>query len=98
MESILVNARVPAAKKEAANRILKSIGSTPSELINSAYDFLLEFKTLPDATPAERPSAEAFASFVANSSFDADWGPESEAADYKGIVRSGKVADYESLA
>lgn len=47
MESALVSARVPKAKKEAAAAILASLGATASELVNNAYDFLLAEGRLP---------------------------------------------------
>ena len=40
-------ARVPAELKEQVGTILDSIGSTPTQLINSVYQYVLEFKRLP---------------------------------------------------
>lgn len=96
MESALVNARIPLAKKETANELLKTLGFTQSELINSAYNYLLETKSLPAVRETQRDVA-AFEEFVANSSFAVDWGKESDRS-YKDILREGKRADYESLA
>ncbi|WP_139650593.1 hypothetical protein [Raoultibacter phocaeensis] len=43
-----VTARVPVEVKEQVNGILKDIGSTPTELINTAYRYVLHSKRLPD--------------------------------------------------
>jgi len=60
MESALVSARVPKAKKEAAAAILASLGATASELVNNAYDFLLAEGRLPGATAEQPFKQEAF--------------------------------------
>lgn len=41
-ESVLVSARVPQAKKDASKGVLASLGVNTSDLINSAFDYLLE--------------------------------------------------------
>lgn len=100
MESVLSSARVPLAKKETANGILDSIGATTSDLINSAYDYLLEKGELPRADAhrdAER-TAEGFKAFVGASTLDVDWGAGAADGDYKRLIKQGKLADYESLA
>ncbi len=43
----VVTARVPVEIKEQGNALLKSIGSTPTQLVNAAYEFLLSEKELP---------------------------------------------------
>lgn len=47
MDSTLVSARVPRAKKEAGKAVLDDLGATVSDLINGAFDHLLEKKELP---------------------------------------------------
>ena len=47
----IVTARVPAEIKEQGNKVLKKIGSTPTELVNAAYMYVLERKELPQITP-----------------------------------------------
>lgn len=96
MESALVNARVPLAKKESGNALLKKMGSSQSELVNRAYDYLLETKQLPSAGESARDNA-AFAQFLDATSFDIDWGEDAQRS-YKDILREGKRAEYESLA
>lgn len=97
MESALVNARVPRAKKEAGASILESVGATTSELINSAYDYLLEHKELPTANNAPRNRA-SFADFATESTLNIDWGKHPEAFDYKRFMSEQRRNDYESLA
>ena len=55
-ESVLVSARVPQAKKDASKGVLASLGANTSDLINSAFDYLLERRELPTTAPASRPS------------------------------------------
>lgn len=43
----IVSARVPVALKERGNGILRDIGSTPTQLINAAYQFVLSEHELP---------------------------------------------------
>ena len=42
MEDILVSSRISRAKKEAGVGVLKELGVTTSDLINSAFDFVIE--------------------------------------------------------
>lgn len=43
----IVTARVPVELKEQGSTLLKEIGSTPTQLVNAAYRFLLKEKRLP---------------------------------------------------
>ena len=43
----MVSARVPAEVRDRVHSGLKAIGSTPTELINKAYEYFLETKSLP---------------------------------------------------
>lgn len=43
----IVTARVPTEIKEQGNKVLKKIGATPTELINAAYQYVLEHGELP---------------------------------------------------
>ena len=47
MVDSIVTARVPQEKKEAVGAILKQLGSSPSQVINQLYDYVLEHKELP---------------------------------------------------
>ena len=56
MDSI-VTARVPSGIKEQGADVLKSIGHTPTELINAAYKYVIEKRELPtvNAEPLADP-------------------------------------------
>lgn len=43
----MVSARISVEKRDRANVLLKQIGATPTQLINTAYDYLLETGHLP---------------------------------------------------
>ena len=97
MQDTLVSARMPAAKKERARGILDSIGATTSDLINSAFDYVIANNQLPaTAASAERPSEQDFEQFVAETTFKIDW-PEGT-DDYKQLIKEMRLTDYESLA
>ena len=96
-ESVLVSARVPQVKKDASKTVLASLGATTSDLINSAFDYLLEARQLPVAEAAPRPSIEEVAAFLGASTVKADWGPEAADGDYRALVRGGKRERYEAL-
>lgn len=95
MESTLVSARVPAAKREAAASVLAQIGASTTDLINSAFDFVLSEHTLPSAGRKELKGAADFKAFCAKSTLTVDWDPED--VDYKQITAEGRAARYESL-
>lgn len=103
MESAVINARVPVAKRDAAKGILQSLGKTPTDLINGAYDYLLSEGKLPAARQASFPADEkqrridAFQSFVQDSSFSVDWGGDA-AMSYKDLLAQAREEKYESLA
>lgn len=46
----MVSARVPLALRDAVNQGLREIGSSPTELINSAYEYFLANRSLPRKT------------------------------------------------
>lgn len=101
MENTLVSARMSTAKKERAVGVLASIGATTSDLINSAFEYVIAEKRLPTAAVAPRGTAEGFHQFVRESTLDIAW-PKAEtetaAGDYKAMMRRERLADYESLA
>lgn len=98
MADTLVSARVPAAKKEAAASMLKELGATTSELINTAFDYVIERKSLPRPQAARRPSMASYRRFLEGSTLAVDWGEGAPDGDYAQILAAGKAADYESLA
>ncbi|MEG0376062.1 MAG: type II toxin-antitoxin system RelB/DinJ family antitoxin, partial [Raoultibacter sp.] len=52
----IVTARVPVEIKEQANGVLKNIGATPTELVNAAYQYVLECEALPKARRESKSS------------------------------------------
>ncbi len=103
MESAVINARVPVAKRDAAKGILQSLGKTPTDLINSAYDYLLSEGKLPAAHQAapsvneKQERTDAFRSFVQDSTFSVDWGVDADVS-YKDLLAQAREEKYESLA
>lgn len=96
-ENILVSARVPQAKKDASKGILASLGANTSDLINSAFDYLLEKHTLPTTEAHRLPTHEEVTSFISASTLEIDWGEDAPDGDYRALLRDGKRARYESL-
>lgn len=45
----IVTARVPVAVKEQVTSLLREMGSTPSQLVNAAYEYVLVERKLPRA-------------------------------------------------
>lgn len=67
----MVSARVPAELRDRANSLLKELGSTPTELINRAYQELVSTGRLPGTAPGvqagkRRLSPDAKAALSAN--------------------------------
>ncbi len=50
----MVTGRMSAAKKEAGNRVLESLGLNASQAINQMYDFLIRERSLPFAPQEEK--------------------------------------------
>lgn len=48
----IVTARVPSEIRDQGNEILKKIGSTPTELVNAAYEYVLKNEELPSTSPS----------------------------------------------
>lgn len=53
----IVTACAPVEVKAQVSHILQEIGSSPTELINSAYNYVLANKALPTNTASENPFA-----------------------------------------
>lgn len=100
MSDVLVSARMSKAKKDAAVGVLQSIGSSASELINSAFDYVIANKTLPGQAASNR-KMKHFDDFVNETSFNIDWPqvPTTFGEDgYKVAIREERLSKYESLA
>ncbi len=98
MDSTLVSARVPRAKKDAGVGVLASLGATTSDLINCAFDYVLSHHELPTASAPDRRSQADFARFVEESTLPVRWGEDAPEGDYRALIRDRRLADYESLA
>lgn len=98
MQDTLVSARMPVAKKDRAKGVLASIGATTSDLINSAFDYVIATKQLPVASPLVQADRGDFAEFVAGTSFEVDWPEGADECEYKDMAGRMRLADYESLA
>lgn len=102
----IVTARVPVELKEQGASILANLGSTPSRLVNAAYEFLIATHRLPTVSgerPAAMPAADQIAdalayvgasSAEAPASFWTDLGNR----DYSDVLSDGRGRDYEGLA
>ncbi len=107
----VVTARVPVEVKEQGARVLRSIGATPTQLVNAAYSYVLETGTLPcahahgearsvDGRSVKTPTpAQRDALQAALASMTREV-PESFWLDcsYKELLEEGRRADYEALA
>lgn len=101
----MVSARVPLELRDQVNEGLRAIGSTPTELINSAYQYFLEHKMLPSdlKTPTrgkKRLSVEKMQD-LAQSIETTTLQVEEESfkgLSYKELLRQELKDRYESLA
>lgn len=97
MDATLVSARVARGKKEHGVEVLSSMGATVSDLINSAFDYVIAAKQLPIANEETARRTDEFAQFVERSTLDVNW-PEGFDGNYKKLIAEGRLARYESLA
>lgn len=51
----MVTARVPAEIRDQVNAQLRDIGSSPTELVNAAYDYVLKTGELPEVNRGDAP-------------------------------------------
>ena len=101
----MVSARVPVEIRDQVNEGLRSIGSSPTELINSAYEFFLENKRLPKKEPVakrgrrtlSKEQRRKLAASVAATTYPV---PESyfEGQSYDELLSRRLRHDYEALA
>ena len=107
MDSI-VTARVPVEIKEQGNEVLARMGSTPTQLVNSAYEYVLRHGELPagknehqtrvsEHKVLSQDRARKIHTVLRKSSFSVSetyWNGKT----YKELIAEGKKADYEALA
>lgn len=100
----VVTARVPVEIKKQATEVLASIGATQTQLINAAYEYVLEYKALPEksvmrtiqhkALPLDR--VQTLRAILDRTTFSVSeeyWQDKS----YEDLIAEGKIADYEAL-
>lgn len=97
MESAVVNARIPQAKRDLGLSVLNNIGATTTELINGAFDYLIENEALPQGQRTRPRDAKAFEQFVKRTTLHIDWGQNAESVDYKGMLEQELRAHYEAI-
>lgn len=100
----LVSARVPIEIKKQGNAILKQIDSTPTQLVNSAYQYVIEHGALPQVKPELKPEKRTLSKTQANKLKARQLLmslPGAEQAldnkDFKVTLAEGRRADYESF-
>lgn len=103
----IVTARIPVEIKEQVNKILHDMGSSQSQLINLAFRYVLENKTLPGSESSSSGSSgkrklskqqliELEESLRATTfNIPADF---LQSKSYKEILEEGRTADYETLS
>ena len=101
-----VSARVPIEIKKQADKKLRSLGASTTDLINAAFRYLLAENELPGVRSGgkrganERVLSEEQRSylqeFIAATSFEVD--DSDLSVSYKEEIAAGRFADYEALA
>lgn len=97
MESAMVNARVPQAKRDLGLSVLESIGATTTELINGAFDYLIENRALPQGQCSKERDVEAFREFVKGATLQIEWSQNADELDYQDAFEKEAEATYEAL-
>ena len=107
--SDLVSARIAPEIRRQGNEVLAQLGSTPSELIRCAYEYVIANRQLPGVEPddARRADAvpdavtlDALVASIAHSTVNMPASAWDEIAngDYKAYIAAAREADYEALA
>lgn len=106
--SDLVSARIAPEIRRQGNEVLAELGSSPSELIRSAYEYVIAKHQLPGAESHSKtrndsvldPGAlDALMASIAQSTVhvpSAAWDEVGD--DYKTYIAAGREAEYEALA
>ncbi len=107
--SDLVSARIAPEIRRQGNKVLAQLGSTPSELIRSAYEYVIAKRQLPQIEPGEEnrsdsmpdaASLDALVASIAQSTVNMPATAWDDIAndDYKSYIAAAREADYEALA
>ncbi|WP_346674580.1 type II toxin-antitoxin system RelB/DinJ family antitoxin [Enorma phocaeensis] len=106
--SDLVSARIAPEIRRQGNEVLAQLGSSPSELIRSAYEYVIVKHRLPGDEPRdggqgeEAPDAASLDALVASIAESTVGVPPSAwnaiGGDYKAYIAAEREAEYEALA
>ena len=107
--SDLVSARIAPEIRRQGNKVLAQLGSSPSDLIRSAYDYVLATHQLPQAemggedrsdNTSDAASLDALVASIAQSTVSVPSSAWSVIDDdgYKAYIAAAREADYEALA
>lgn len=101
----VVTARVPAEIKKQGNAALQRIGSTPTELINSAYEYVISYDSLPMDRALARPGLRKLTPGQKNKLKDRGrkmlvkpGGDVLNGRNLKDVLAEMRFADYEALS
>jgi antitoxin component of RelBE/YafQ-DinJ toxin-antitoxin module len=103
----MVSARVPVEVKKQADKKLREIGCTATDLINAAYRYVLEENALPASAASVKQGKTdrilapeqlaAVRKFLESTTFAVPDG-NFDGHSYDKIIADGRCADYEALA
>ena len=101
----MVSARVPYELRQQVHEQLKELGSTPTELINSAYRYVRERNELPkvpdEIEPGIRRLDESRLAELVRSIGETTWKVDEDffdGRDYEDVLESELRESYEALA
>lgn len=105
MDDVVVTARVPAEIRKQGNAALKRIGSTPTELINSAYQYVIAYDDLPLNRAEVSPGRRELTAGQMNKLKERGrkmlvkpGGDVLNGRSLKDVLREMRYADYEALS
>lgn len=106
--SDLVSARIAPEIRRQGNEVLSELGSSPSELIRSAYEYVIAKHQLPgteahgktrDGDVLDPGALDALMVSIAQSTVNVSSDAWDEVGDdYKAYIAAGREAEYEALA
>lgn len=99
------SARVPVEVKRQGDAVLRGLGSSPTELINAAYAYVIECGSLPrpprakptDTRGLSKARQAELRSFLERSSASAPDAFWRDFTSYGDLLQEGRTADYEAL-
>lgn len=105
MSDVVVTARVPAEIKKQGAAVLQRIGSTPTELINSAFQYVIEYEDLPSCQNVLAPGRRELTAGQRNKLKERGrkmlvkpGGDVLNGRSIKDVLSEMRYADYEALS